>query len=223
MAAFGWAVIAIYGSASERLRAVNVFDGLQYFRGSAVTLNPDGFRIPSSNVDGRMAIVAWEGDPGNSTALNGFSEALSFNGATVDDGIVVAGSDPPVQPYDGTVSSLGAASSYGVDVDTFDVSTLLSPGQTSATTQFSSGRRPRAADGAGRQRHERARRRLVADEDAHRQLHGRRNGHYRFTVANAAGTQREDNTVTVTDALPAGLGFVSGSGTGWSCAASGQT
>ena len=68
-------MIAIYGSASERLRAVNVFDGLQYFRGSAVTLNPDGFRIPSSNIDGRMAIVAWEGDPGNSTALNGFSEA----------------------------------------------------------------------------------------------------------------------------------------------------
>ena len=32
----GWSVIAIYGSANERLRAVNVFDGLQFFRGSAL-------------------------------------------------------------------------------------------------------------------------------------------------------------------------------------------
>ena len=37
------------------------------------------------------------------------------------------------------VNSIGDAASYGFDVDTFDVSTLLSPGQTSATTQFSTG------------------------------------------------------------------------------------
>jgi uncharacterized repeat protein (TIGR01451 family) len=220
--AAGWAVIAIYGSSSERLRAVNVFDGLQYFRGSAVTLNPDGFRIPSSNIDGRMAIVAWEGDPGNSTALNGFSEALSFNGTTVDDGIVVAGSDPPTQPYDGTVNSLGVANSYGVDVDTFDVSTLLSPGQTSATTQFSSGGDLvlLAAQVVS------ATSEPVVDLSLTKTHTGNftvgANNTYRLTVANAAGVQREDNTVTVTDALPAGLGFVSGAGTGWSCSASGQ-
>ena len=61
--AAGWSVIAIYGSPSERLRAVNVFDGLQFFRGNALTLNPDGFRIPPTNFDGRMTIVTWEGDP----------------------------------------------------------------------------------------------------------------------------------------------------------------
>ena len=116
-----------------------MFDGLQFFRGSALTLNPDGFRIPPSNFDGRMTIVAWEGDPGNSTPLNGFSEVLRFNGTAVDDGIVVAGSDPTIQPYDGTVNTAGVATSYGVDVDTFDVTALLAPGQTSATTQFSAG------------------------------------------------------------------------------------
>ena len=220
--AAGWAVIAIYGSASERLRAVNVFDGLQYFRGSAVTLNPDGFRIPSSNIDGRMAIVAWEGDPGNSTALNGFSEALSFNGSTVDDGIVVAGSDPAVQPYDGTVNSLGVANTYGVDVDTFDVSTLLSPGQTSATTQFSSGGdlvllTAQVVSATSEP---------VVDLSLTKTHTGNftvgASNTYRLNVTNAAGVQREDNTVTVTDVLPAGLGFVSGAGTGWTCAATGQ-
>jgi hypothetical protein len=73
--AAGWSVIAIYGSANERLRAVNVFDGLQFFRGNALTLNPDGFRIPATNFDGRMAIVAWEGDPGNSTVLDSTDSA----------------------------------------------------------------------------------------------------------------------------------------------------
>jgi uncharacterized repeat protein (TIGR01451 family) len=220
--AAGWSVIAIYGSPSERLRAVNVFDGLQFFRGSALTLNPDGFRIPPSNFDGRMAIVAWEGDPGNSTPLSGFSEALSFNGTAVDDGIIVGGSDPPVQPYDGTVNSAGVATSYGVDVDTFDVTALLVPGQTSATTQFSAGgdlvlltaqivsaTSEPVVDLSITKTH-------VGDFTVGT------NAAYTLTVANAAGVQREDNTVVVTDTLPAGLTFVSGVGTGWSCAAAGQ-
>ena len=220
--AAGWSVIAIYGSASERLRAVNVFDGLQFFRGNALTLNPDGFRIPASNFDGRMSIVAWEGDPGNSTPLNGFSEVLRFNGTTVDDGIVVSGSDPTIQPYDGTVNTAGVATSYGVDVDTFDVTALLAPGQTSATTQFSAGgdlvlltaqvvsaTSEPVVDLSLTKTH--AGNFTVGGTNA-----------YTLTVSNAAGWQREDNTVVVTDTLPAGLTYVSGVGTGWTCGAAAQ-
>ena len=47
-------------------------------------------------------------------------------------------------------------------------------------------------------------------------------GTYTITVSNAAGMEREDNIVTVTDTLPAGLTFNSASGTGWSCSAAGQ-
>jgi uncharacterized repeat protein (TIGR01451 family)/fimbrial isopeptide formation D2 family protein len=220
--AAGWSVIAVYGSATERLRAVNVFDGLQYFRGSALTLNPDGFRIPPANIDGRMAIVALEGDPGNSTPLNGFSEALSFNGTAVDDGIVVAGSDPATQPYDGTVNSLGSATAYGVDVDTFDVSARLSPGQMSATTQFSAGGDlvlllAQVVSATSEP---------VVDLSLTKTHSGDftfgQNGSYTLTVANVAGNQREDNTVVVTDTLPAGLTYVDGTGTGWTCGATGQ-
>jgi uncharacterized repeat protein (TIGR01451 family) len=220
--AAGWSVIAIYGSPAERLRAVNVFDGLQFFRGNALTLNPDGFRIPPTNFDGRMAIVAWEGDPGNSTALNGFNEALSFNGTTVDDGIVVAGSNPAIQPYDGTVNSSGVATSYGVDVDTFDVTALLAPGQTSATTQFSAGGdlvllTAQVVSATSEP---------VVDLSITKTHAGNftvgANHAYTLTVANAAGMQREDNAIVVTDTLPAGLNFVSGIGTGWACAAAGQ-
>jgi uncharacterized repeat protein (TIGR01451 family) len=213
--AAGWSVIAIYGSVNERLRAVNVYDGLDYFRGSALTLNPDGFRIPPTNYDARMAIVAWEGDPGNSTPLNGFSEALSFNGTTVDDGIVVAGSDPTIQPYDGTVNTAGASNSYGVDVDTFDVSALVSPGQTSATTQFSAGGDLvlLAAQVVSATSEPVVDLSLTKTHSGNFTVGGTNT--YTLTVANAAGLQREDNAVVVTDTLPAGLTFASGIGAGW--------
>ncbi len=49
-------------------------------------------------------------------------------------------------------------------------------------------------------------------------------GTYNFTVNNIGGVA-SSGTITVTDTLPAGLSFVTGSttGTGWSCSVSGQT
>jgi uncharacterized repeat protein (TIGR01451 family) len=219
----GWSLVVVYRHANEALRAVNVFDGLQFFRGSTLTLTPDGFRVPATGIDGRMAIVAWEGDPQNSTALNGVSEELRFNGAVLNDGIVVPGSDPTQQPYDGTVNSIGVSTSYGVDVDTFNVSAWLAPGQTSATTVFSAGgdlvlltaqvvsvtTEP------------------VVDLQLTKTHAGNFNagstGVYTLRVTNGAvAMDPELGTVTVTDTLPAGFSYVSGTGTGWSCAAAGQ-
>jgi uncharacterized repeat protein (TIGR01451 family) len=45
---------------------------------------------------------------------------------------------------------------------------------------------------------------------------------YNFTITNT-GTAASTGTVTVTDVLPAGLQYVSYSGVGWNCSASGQT
>ncbi|MCB1623835.1 MAG: DUF11 domain-containing protein [Pseudomonadales bacterium] len=219
----GWGLIVIYQGAAERLRAINIFDGLQFFRGSSLTLTPDGFRIPPSNIDGRIAVITWEGDPGNSTPLNGFSESLTFNGTGLDDGLVPAGSVPTIQQYDGTISSQGSVTSYGVDVDSYDISSALSPGQTTATTNYSAGgdlvlltaqvvsvtTEP------------------VVDLGVTKSHTGDFSvgtlGTYTITVSNAAGAEKEDNLITVTDVLPSGLTFVSASGTGWSCSASGQT
>jgi uncharacterized repeat protein (TIGR01451 family) len=48
------------------------------------------------------------------------------------------------------------------------------------------------------------------------------NGVYNLVVRNI-GAATTNSEITVADVLPAGLGFVSGTGTGWSCSASGQT
>ena len=218
----GWSLIVVYSQATEPLRAINIFDGLDYFRGSALTLTPDGFRVPAIGADGKMTAVTWEGDPGNSGPLNGFSESLQYNALTLDDGINVAGSNPLIQPFDGTINTLGVATSWGVDVDTFDITAALVPGATSGTTIYSSGNdlvlltaqvvsatSEPAVDLSITKTHAGT---FVAGANAVYTLH----------VANAVGMQRADFAVTVTDVLPAGLSFVSGVGTGWSCAAAGQ-
>jgi uncharacterized repeat protein (TIGR01451 family) len=220
----GWSLIVVYELPTERLRAINLYHGLAPFRGGQHIQLPSGFRIPASNIDGRVAVFTLEGDPANSTTQGGFDEALRFNGNLLDDGINVPGSDPLIQQYDGTINTQGVATSYGIDVDQYDVSAYLSPGQTSATLTYSAG-----AD-------------LVllmtqivsATSDPIVDLSvtathtgtfvAGGTGQYTITVSNsnAAGIEREDNVVTVRDTLPAGLTFASASGTGWSCSAAGQ-
>ena len=221
----GWSVIVIYGSTSEPLRAINIFDGLDWFRGSALPLSVSGFRIPASGIDGKMTVVTWEGDPGNSDPLNGFSESLSFNGNLLDDGIVPAGSSPTVQQYDGTINTLGLDNTYGVDVDTYNVSPYLSAGQTSANTNYSAGGdlvllTAQVVSVTSEP---------VVDLSIIKTHTGNftvgSNGSFTLHVANGtgAGVISVDYPITVTDVLPTGLSYVSATGTGWTCSASGQT
>jgi uncharacterized repeat protein (TIGR01451 family) len=51
---------------------------------------------------------------------------------------------------------------------------------------------------------------------------GQSNATYTITVTNAGSAGPTANVITVSDTLPAGLSFVSGTGTNWSCSASGQ-
>ncbi|MEO8018136.1 MAG: hypothetical protein ABI769_10005 [Pseudomonadota bacterium] len=218
----GWSLIVVYESATERLRAINLYDGLAPFRGSQVILTPDGFRVPPANIDGRIAVFTLEGDPANSGQMNGIDEALRYNGSLLDDGINVTGSVPLIQQFDGTINTQGIATSYGIDVDQYDITSLLSPGQTSGTTTYSAGAdlvllmaqivsatSDPAVDLSATMTHTGT---FVAGGT----------GTYTITVSNAAASEREDNTVTVTDTLPAGLTYNSSSGTGWTCGAVGQ-
>jgi uncharacterized repeat protein (TIGR01451 family) len=220
----GWALIVIYEGAAERLRAINLYDGLDYFYGSQVIQTPDGFRVPPSNIDGRIAVFTLDGDPQNSDpSAGGVSESLRFNGTALDDGLVPSGSDPTFQQFDGTINTQGVVTSYGIDVDQYDVSALLSPGQTSATTIYSSGADlvllmaqivSATSDPAVN---------LAVTTSHAGNFTAGTTGTFTVNVSNLAGMEREENTVTVTDVLPAGLGYSSFTGTGWSCGAAGQT
>ena len=220
----GWSLIVIYQNPNEPVRAINLYDGLDWFRGSQVTLTPAGFRVPNANIDGRIAIFTLEGDPANSNAMNGVSEALRYNGNLLDDGINVPGSAPLVQQFDGTINTQGIQTSYGVDVDQYDISAFLSPGQTSGTTTYSAGEDlvllmaqiVSATSDPGVD--------LSITKTHSGNFVAGGTGQYTLTVANssAALIEREDNTVTVTDTLPTGLTYNSATGSGWTCGATGQ-
>jgi trimeric autotransporter adhesin len=218
----GWGVFVIYERASEPLRAINVFDGLQSFYGSDVTLTPDGFRIPASGIDGKIAVITWDGDPANSGPAGGFSESLRFNGTSLDDGIVVAGSSPLIQQYDGTVNTLSVATSYGVDVDTYNIGSLLLPGQTAATTAYSSGGdRVFLTAQIVSVTSEPSVDLSIAKTHVGNFTVGT-NATYALMVSSAPGSQQTDFPIVVTDTLPAGLTYQSAIGTGWNCGIAGQ-
>jgi len=212
----GWSLLVVYENASEPLRVINVFDGFQYFRGSALTLNPSNFVIPNSSIDGKVGILTWEGDAGNSAAQGGFTEDLTFNGTALTDVL-----NPANNQFNSTINVLGSNTAYGVDLDVYDVTSLLTAGDTSATSIYSSGgdlvllsmevmsvTNTPVAD-------------LAISKTHTGNFSAGQNGVYTLSVSNY-GPNDETGTITVTDTLPAGLTYVSATGTGWSCGAVGQ-
>lgn len=212
----GWSILVIYESASEPLRVINVFDGFQYFRGSSLTLTPNNFVVPNSGIDGKHGILTWEGDVENSAALGGFTEALTFNGTALTDGL-----NPLNNQFNSTINVLGSNTSYGVDLDVYDITSLLSPGDTSASSVYSSGgdlvllsmevlsvTNTPVAD-------------LALSKSHVGNFTVGQNGIYTLSVTNN-GPSTEPGAITVTDTLPTGLSYVSATGTGWSCGAVGQ-
>jgi uncharacterized repeat protein (TIGR01451 family) len=212
----GWSLVVVYSRAAEPLRVVNISDGFQAFRGALLSIVDNNFEVPASGIDAAVSHVTWEGDVENSSAFNGQTENLRFQGTALTDAL-----NPPNNQFNSASNIIGATTTYGVDFDRYVVTSLVTPGQTSATTQYSSGgdlvllsaeifsvtNTP------------------VADLSIAKTHTGNfttgQNGDYTLTVSNA-GPNSATGTTTVTDTLPAELTYVSGAGTGWSCSAAGQ-
>jgi uncharacterized repeat protein (TIGR01451 family) len=219
----GWALIVVYSNPSENNRVINIYDGIKYFYGSAVTTTPTNFQIPTSPMDGKTTVVTWEGDQGNSGTNGGYSEQLTFNGNSLTDTC-----NPTGNLYNSTINTqtcTGNAATddvyYGVDIDTYNVSSYLTAGQTSANLVYSSGADLvfLAAQVISTTNTP------VADLSITKSHAGNftvgTNGSYSIVVHNN-GPAAATGTTTVTDTLPTGLTYVSGTGTGWSCGAVGQ-
>ena len=221
----GWSLVIIYEAASEDLRVVNLFEGFQHFRGSSITLHPSNFRVPTSPINGKQSQITWEGDAGNSSTLNGYSENLSFNGTVLSD------ASNPVNGQFNSISTILSASpstgatdnsAHGVDFDVFSINSLLTAGDTSATTTYSSGgdlvllsseiisvTNTPVSD-------------LAITKTHSGTFNVGQNGIYTIAVQNN-GPNIEPGNIVVTDTLPSGLSYISATGSGWNCSASGQT
>jgi len=238
----GWALHVVYENPAEPFRVVKLYDGFEIYRDANIQLTPSGFTSPTIPT-GKLAVTTWEGDETNSTAgpTFGITENLKINviPSLIPTFVLTGPLNPTVDPatllpnqFNGTRNtttptlplSLGAIpATYGVDIDHYDISGQLAVGQTSLTTEYSSGSDMVILSSEM----------IVVENDLFADLaitktHVGEFGiatpnNYTLTVSNVGtGALLDDpGPITVTDTLPAGLNYVSASGTGWTCSYAG--
>ncbi|RJG25825.1 DUF6701 domain-containing protein [Massilia cavernae] len=211
----GFALLVIYSDSSQPYRVLNMYEGFQFMRYTGITLNLSNFKIPSpmGNVTGRVSHITWEGD----AALQQEGENLRFNGSAMTDN-----SNPAGNQFNSKSNINGDNASYGIDFDAYNIaSPIIQSGETTASTRYESGQDlvllsaeiialpnvPAADLGLSMTRVDE----MITGQDV------------RFTLSVKNFGPSTETGPTITDTLPDGLSYVSGSGTGWSCTASGQT
>ncbi|MBZ4331842.1 Ig-like domain-containing protein [Corallococcus sp. AS-1-12] len=139
----GWAMVVFYRLASEPLRNLTLFDGLDTVsNGVSATATLSGFLVPASGYTAKLGVIAYEGE-------NSFTgDALNFNGVALTDA-----QNPVNNFFNGTRSRLGVAqnnegdlprfagtpgTTEGLDLDVVDITSRVSAGQTSATVSATS-------------------------------------------------------------------------------------
>lgn len=244
----GWALHVIYRNPAEPYRVIKLYDGFEIYHGRNVVITPTGFTVPAIP-KGKVVVTTWEGDESNSGSLGLFQEDLkiSLSPSTVPTIQLSGPLNPVVDAYtalpnqfNGTVNttaptfplivpnsttSVGAPPApWGVDIDHYDISAQLTPGQTSLTTEYSSGADLVILSSEM----------VVVENVPFTDLSISKthvgdfgvglSNHYNITVSNVGigtGLLDEPGPIVVTDTLPAGLNYVGASGTGWTCSYAG--
>lgn len=134
----GWWMAVFYELATEPPRNLALFDGLDQVRpGNPANATLSGFRVPNAGFDGKLGVIAFEGD----SSLTG--DQLFFNGGAA----LTNALNPSDDFFNGTRSDLGAAvsnagdlpqltggagSMSGIDIDVIDIKSKLTAGLTQA-------------------------------------------------------------------------------------------
>lgn len=129
----GWALVVVYGLASEPPRNLVVYDGYALVSGTtSVNINVSGFVTPPAGaVNSKLGVVTWEGDLGYT------GDAFQLNGTPLSDAV-----NPATNFFNSSISQLGArftaknpdyVNQYGFDADLVSANGILANGATSAT------------------------------------------------------------------------------------------
>lgn len=211
----GWGMVVVYQSANELRHTINIYDGFEAFYGSEIIFNPNNFYVPYSHVDGKLTHITWEGDLENSAPLNGYSENLGFDGQILSDTV-----NPVNNQFNSVSNALTPDTTWGVDIDTYDVTRYLHSGDTTATSVYSSGGDAvwlsceviSVSDTSNSD---------MSITKSHTVLSGAYNGgiiagnQIQYTLTAANNGPDTTGTVTVRDSLPSSAQFISYTGSGW--------
>ena len=136
----GWSVIVFYSDDTSPASNIVLYNGFvgQSRAGTDFTLS--GFF--ANGISGSKAtFLTWEGDSNILGASGGFNEQLQFNGNVLSgDGTNTGNNAYNSTNYDEFAPSpSGSETFYGLDLDTFDASSYISSGDTSATARVEVG------------------------------------------------------------------------------------
>jgi uncharacterized repeat protein (TIGR01451 family) len=212
----GFTLVVVYSDSSQPFRILNLYEGFQYFQNGSYTTTLNNLRIPNplpAASTGRIGHVTWEGD--GTAGQTG--EDISFNSTKMTDAL-----NPSGNQFNSKSNINGNSVSYGVDFDAYDVtSPVIQAGQTSASTLYATGNDMVLLSAQ-----------LVAVPSAPAvdmslaitragTFQAGTAGTYTLSVYNA-GPSTETGPITLVTTLPTGVGYQAGSGTRWTCSASGQ-
>ena len=138
----GWSLIIFYSDTSLPASTINLYQGFDGNQFSSSTFSLTGFYAIGS-AGSKTTALSWEGDQtlANSESLQ-FTTPLSGTNNLQGDGDNVGATNNPFNSthYDGTAAPvLNNTTNYGVDLDTYDVSSYILPGENSATTTVNVG------------------------------------------------------------------------------------
>ncbi|NNL02223.1 MAG: sodium:calcium exchanger, partial [Eudoraea sp.] len=139
----GWSLMIFYTDTSLPASTINLYQGFDGNQNSSSTFSLSGFYAIGS-AGSKTTALSWEGDQtlANNESLQ-FTTPLSGTNLLVGDGDndgISANNPFNSTNFDNTVlPNLNNTASHGVDLDTYDVSAFILPGETSATTQVNVG------------------------------------------------------------------------------------
>jgi uncharacterized repeat protein (TIGR01451 family) len=125
----GWSLIVIYDAPGLPNNSLVLFDGFEAIFQTDRDFALSGV-LASDTPTGKTTALVWEGD----TTLGGVREQLRYNNNPLSDGL-----NPVFNAYNSTVNTLPSSSEWGLDLDSYDISSFINPGDTSGTTTVNAG------------------------------------------------------------------------------------
>lgn len=133
----GWVLMVFYSAPGLPATTINLYQGFDANQNTTTTFGLSGFYAIGS-IGSKTTILSWEGD--QSLANN---ESLRFNTPLTGNNLLTGDGDngPGDNPFNSTIyDNVGVPivndpTQYGLDLDTYDVSAFILPGETSATTE----------------------------------------------------------------------------------------
>ncbi|MEM8721025.1 MAG: hypothetical protein AAGE84_17295 [Cyanobacteria bacterium P01_G01_bin.39] len=122
----GWALVVVYEDSAlpaNKINTIQLYDGLEVSRNQTVNYTLSGIEVAPDPI-AKFSMLVWEGDE----SLGGTTESFAFNNNTLTDTY-----NPLQNQFNSSINTNQSITTYGVDFDTFDVSSYVTEGDTSIT------------------------------------------------------------------------------------------